>query len=53
MSAEEYQRRAKLAQQQADSARQEEDRKAFLEIAALWRALADRAVKSAKKPDSP
>ena len=38
---EKYRERAIDAEQQADRARNESEREAFLEIAALWRRLAD------------
>ena len=43
MSAEDYRLRAEAAQGQALSARSEEERAAFLQIAELWRGMAARA----------
>ena len=51
MSAEEYQARAELAKRQARSARNDEERKAYLEIANLWWSLAGRAPAEARQPD--
>ena len=50
MSAEEYQARAELAKRQARTARNDEERKAYLEIAHLWWSLAERAPEQPRQP---
>jgi hypothetical protein len=43
MSAEDFQAKAELAKRHAGVARSEQERQAYLEIAHLWRSLAERA----------